>query len=64
MGRLWPVRWVAAAFLLALVTRVWADALPAIRDHHLVYAGVVLTAGYLIWAWCLIPRVFEEEAEE
>lgn len=62
-GRLRGHTAIAGLFLVALLTRVWADVLPEMRESHLVYAAVALSGALLLWLKVLLPRVLEAEAD-
>lgn len=52
--RLWSVRALIGFLVLAMLTRVSADFMPATKLHHYAYAAVSwITAAFI---WCLIVR--------
>lgn len=56
-AKLPAVRLLAVLFFLAMLTRVTADWMPTLRMNHYAYAALAWTAGILIWAIALLPRV-------
>ncbi|MDP0500696.1 MAG: NnrS family protein [Verrucomicrobiota bacterium JB022] len=59
--RNWPLLWICAGgWALAMATRVVAEALPAIRDSHLIYAAAAWIVATLLWLALLLPRLRED----
>ena len=59
----WPVLLLSALIALAMITRVSADWMPAIRMSHYAYAAMTWAAGVLIWAVFVLPGVRRAEPE-
>lgn len=56
-ARLKPVLALIVLVMLAMLTRVSADWMPAIRLSHYGYAGLSWIAGVLVWMWSVLPGV-------
>lgn len=59
----WPIRALVALLVLAMVTRVSADWMPAVRLTHYGYAAVCWAIGVVIWAGALLPAVRRADVE-
>lgn len=59
------VRLLLALLTLAMLTRVSADWMPAIRMNHYAYAALAWVCGVLIWAAAILPgtRVADSEVD-
>lgn len=62
-ARIKPVLVMIALVMLAMLTRVTADWMPAIRMSHYGYAGVSWIAGVIIWMWSVLPGVTRADGE-
>ena len=62
-ARLKPVLALIALIMLAMLTRVSADWMPAIRLSHYAYAGVSWIAGVIVWMWSVLPGVTRADEE-
>ncbi len=51
------IRLLTALFVLAMLTRVTADWMPALRMTHYAYAALAWITGILIWAVFILPGV-------
>jgi len=60
---LWPVLIMSALVTLAMLTRVSADWMPAIRLSHYAYAAVAWAAGVLVWIIFILPGVRRKDEE-
>jgi uncharacterized protein involved in response to NO len=58
-----PVLALIALVLLAMLTRVSADWMPAIRLSHYAYAGLSWIAGVIVWMWSVLPGVTRADEE-
>jgi uncharacterized protein involved in response to NO len=56
-ARLRPVLILAVLVALAMLTRVSADWMPAIRLGHYAYAALAWAAGVLVWSFTILPGV-------
>ncbi len=54
-ARIWPVFILTAMFVLAMLTRVSADWLPAVRMTHYAYAALCWAAGVAVWGVFILP---------
>jgi uncharacterized protein involved in response to NO len=52
-----PVMALIGLVMLAMLTRVSADWMPAIRLSHYGYAGLSWIAGVIVWMWSVLPGV-------
>ena len=62
-SRLWPVIALAVLVVFAMLTRVSADWMPAIRLSHYAYAALIWAAGVLIWALAILPSVSKADKD-
>ena len=62
-ARLKPILFLIAMVMLAMLTRVSADWMPAIRLSHYAYAGLSWIAGVLVWMGSVLPGVKGAESE-
>lgn len=61
---LWPVLALTLLVALAMLTRVSADWLPAIRLSHYAYAALAWAGGVIVWAvFLLLPGVHRVDDE-
>ena len=60
---LWSVVILTALITLAMLTRVSADWMPAIRLSHYAYAAVAWAAGVLVWMIFILPGVRRKDEE-
>lgn len=60
---LWSVLTLTALVALAMLTRVSADWMPAIRMSHYAYAAVAWVTGVLVWAVFILPGVMRKDEE-
>lgn len=59
--------WMTAVVVLMVVgmaTRISGDYWPAIRASHYAYGAALLVAGFLLWAFVVLPLVAVTEADE
>lgn len=63
-ARIWPVRILVWAFIIAMLTRVTADWMPDIRLSHYAYAAICWAIGAAVWARRLLPAVCVPDADE
>ena len=61
--RLKPVLTLIVFVMLAMLTRVSADWMPAIRLSHYGYAGLSWIAGVIVWIWSVLPGVTRADGE-
>jgi uncharacterized protein involved in response to NO len=57
------VRILCALVVLAMLTRVSADWMPAVRLNHYAYAAVVWMVAVLVWAIAVLPSVRKPDEE-
>ena len=62
-SRHWPVIALAVLVVFAMLTRVSADWMPAIRLSHYAYAALIWAAGVLIWALAILPSVSKADKD-
>lgn len=60
---LWSILVMSSLITLAMLTRVSADWMPAIRLSHYAYAAVAWAAGVLIWVLFILPGVRRKDEE-
>lgn len=60
---LWPALILVALVTLAMLTRVSADWMPAVRLNHYAYAAVAWATGVLVWAVFILPGVARKDEE-
>lgn len=58
-----PVRIMVSLVTFAMLTRVTADWMPAIRMAHYAYAAVAWIVGVLVWAAFILPGVRVADSE-
>jgi uncharacterized protein involved in response to NO len=57
------IRLLTALFVVAMLTRVTADWMSAIRMTHYAYAAVAWITGILIWAVAILPGIRHPDSE-
>jgi hypothetical protein len=60
-------RWLLCAvglMLLAMMTRISGDLWPRLMTSHYNYGAIVWALGVGLWAWKVLPKVFEAEVED
>jgi uncharacterized protein involved in response to NO len=62
-ARLKPVIGLIMLILLAMLTRVSADWMPALRLNHYGYAGLSWIAGVVVWMCTVLPGVTRADEE-
>ncbi|OJV02251.1 MAG: hypothetical protein BGO12_01645 [Verrucomicrobia bacterium 61-8] len=60
---IWPVLIMTSLVALAMLTRVSADWMPAMRMSHYGYAAVSWVLGVVIWAVAILPGVRRADEE-
>lgn len=55
--KLRPLKWIIGLVLMAMGTRVVAEAVPKIMVSHHIYAAILWIAAGLVWLWWLIRRL-------
>jgi len=60
---IWPVLIMTSLLALAMLTRVTADWMPAIRLSHYAYAAVSWVLGVIIWAVAILPGIRRADGE-
>ncbi len=60
---LWSVLLLTALVTLAMLTRVSADWIPAVRLSHYAYAAMAWVAGVFVWAIFILPGVCTKDTE-
>lgn len=58
-----PVLVMAGLVLLAAITRVTADWMPAVRTSHYAYAAIAWTIGVSLWAFFVLPSVRQADPD-
>jgi len=58
------VLFMASFVAVAMLTRVTADWMPALRMGHYAYAALIWIAGVLLWGVAILPGVRVESSEE
>lgn len=59
---LWPVLILSVILPLAMLTRVSADWIPALRFDHYAYAAIAWAIGVGLWALTILPAVRKPDA--
>lgn len=49
--------------MLGLAARISGDYLPGIQTTHYLYGAACWLAGAIIWAACVLPRVWRADPE-
>lgn len=54
------LRWAAILWTIAVISRMAAEWIPAIRESHLLYAALLWIVASLLWLRLLLPRLRED----
>lgn len=63
-GRLWVVRVIVCLLIMAALTRIVADFIPALQVSHYQYAAWLTALVFLIWGCWHVRRFFRPDPED
>jgi uncharacterized protein involved in response to NO len=62
-ARNWWLLVAVGLMLLGMATRISGDFWPKIMASHYIYGALIWIAGVLLWSSCVLPKVWQVEAE-